>query len=82
MSQWKQRPDGSIEAHPIVGWEAGSVFSAGLLRILYAVTPEEFGPKARPIQFALTAAQARLLAEDLEQMIRRIDAAAPKGERQ
>jgi hypothetical protein len=79
QDSWQRRPNGSIDAHPIVGWDAACVMTAGLLRIRYARTPDEFAPQAPAIQFALTADQANTLIADLSEMVRRIESASGAG---
>ncbi len=83
LENWDTKPDGNLLIGPAIGWDTAIAPMTGLLRLRYAHTEEQFEKGGTAVQVVLTAAQARMLSEDLRKMADSLDADnLPRGTKQ
>jgi hypothetical protein len=74
MKDWERRPNGDIRVGPLLAWDIAALAMTGFLRLRYADQPDQVTTGGIAVQLAMTAAQARLLGEDLLRTADTLDA--------
>lgn len=83
VDHWELRPDGSLMLGPVLGWDIAKIPMTALLRLRYAQSEDQLRNGGTAVQVALTARQARLLAQDLSKIADALDEDdRPHGTRQ